>query len=80
MELIDQVMDQNPGTQFLSCWDFDGTLLKGDIGEGLHDGGEHEYLGLAEEAIARGFIPNYQSQDALERFWKDYNTLAEQQS
>ena len=73
---IDHMSQQHPQTQFISCWDFDGTLIKGDIGEGLHTGKQQDYYGLAEEAIIRGFIPKYPDRDALTLFWKDYKAIA----
>lgn len=80
MEYIDQIKVQNPNTQFLSCWDFDGTLIKGDIGEGLYTEGKHEYCGLVEEAIIHGFIPRYSNHHGLQQFWQKYKDLAKEHS
>lgn len=80
LEQIEKLLDQYPQTQFISCWDFDGTLLKGDIGEGMHTNEDQGYYGLVEEAIIRGFIPQYPSKQSLKTFWHDYTTLAKKQS
>ena len=80
MKHMDHLITQNPNTLFLSCWDFDGTLLKGDIGEGLHTEKLHEYYGLVEEAIIRGFIPAYSGQSSLKLFWHEYKNIAQKNS
>ncbi len=55
--------------RFMVFWDFDGTTLKGDCSEGLHENGHLVYAGLAQKAIEQGFSSLYTSSDGFERFW-----------
>lgn len=58
---------------FLSCWDFDGTILKGDCCEGFHLDGEVFYTGLLEETVRAGFSRLYPASDAgVETALDDY--------
>ena len=41
---------------FLTYWDFDGTVLKGDCTEGLVDAGKPAYLGLFESCVRGGHV------------------------
>jgi phosphoserine phosphatase len=60
---------------FLVSWDFDGTILKGDCSEGLKQGKETVYPGLAQVAIERGLSEVYPPQGGFERFWTDYTNM-----
>ena len=44
---------------FLAIWDFDGTILKGDCSEGLRNGEQTVYPGLAQVAIEHGLSEMY---------------------
>ncbi len=58
------------GCVFLSVWDFDGTLLKGDMTTGL-DGA---YEGLIQLAISRGYAPKYRPSE-YEKFQNDFRAV-----
>ncbi len=60
---------------FLSFWDFDGTIIDGDISEGLKRNGRIVYKGLLQVAIEQGFARAYQGVDAFPRFWLEYKAL-----
>lgn len=63
---------------FLSFWDFDGTILKGDCSEGLKENGQVVYKGLEQVAIEAGLSSKY-DKSAYEKFEKDYKELDEKQ-
>lgn len=60
---------------FLAFWDFDGTILKGDISEGMKDGDRQIYKGLAQLAIESGYSEIYPPQGGVDEFWKDYRHM-----
>ncbi len=60
---------------FLTVWDFDGTILKGDCTEGLEENGTMVYDGAARLAVDAGFAGKYTGPDGFRRFWDDYQTL-----
>lgn len=66
------------GCIFLTAWDFDGTILKGDATEGLVENGKTIYPGLQQIAIeaghARGYRPN-----EFAKFWADYERMDREQ-
>ncbi len=60
---------------FLTFWDFDGTILKGDCSEGLNSGEEQVYKGLAQLAIEKGYSNIYSPDGGFEKFWIDYKNM-----
>jgi phosphoserine phosphatase len=60
---------------FLAIWDFDGTTMKGDCSEGLHENGRLIYPGLAQLAIEHGFSEIYPPKGGFEKFWDDYTNM-----
>lgn len=54
---------------FLSFWDFDGTILKGDCSEGLIENGQVVYKGLEQVSIEAGLSPKY-DKNGYEKFVK----------
>lgn len=52
------------GCVFLTCWDFDGTILKGDCCEGFQTDEGGGYTGLLEETVRAGLSRLYQASDA----------------
>ena len=57
-------------------WDFDGTLLKGDVTEGLRENGLVRYPGLTALLIAAGYSADYPAgTDGVARFTADYAVL-----
>ncbi|MBX7057474.1 MAG: haloacid dehalogenase-like hydrolase [Leptospirales bacterium] len=65
----------SPGCIFVAVWDFDGTILDGDLTEGLTRNGQTLYAGLQEELIGRGLSPRYAGPGAFERYRRDYLAL-----
>jgi phosphoserine phosphatase len=60
---------------FLAFWDFDGTILKGDSSEGLKEGGQTVFRGLAQLAIENGLSELYPPDGGFARFWSDYTNM-----
>ena len=60
---------------FLAFWDFDGTILKGDCSEGMQQGGQPVYKGLAQLAIESGYSSLYPPEGGIDLFWKDYRYM-----
>ncbi len=59
------------GCIFLSFWDFDGTILKGDCSEGLKEGDKTVYRGLVELTIEQGFSSEFRRNEASQ-FEEEY--------
>lgn len=70
-----QKISSETNAVFLAFWDFDGTIMKGDCSEGLKEGGQAVYPGLAELAIEHGFSEIYPSEGGFEKFWNDYTNM-----
>ncbi|MEI7800946.1 MAG: haloacid dehalogenase-like hydrolase [Opitutaceae bacterium] len=67
-----------PGARLFAFWDLDGTLLRGDCSEGLHEGGRELYPGLVHLAIEDGHSPDYSGDDSGPlRCRNDYRELGE---
>jgi phosphoserine phosphatase len=60
---------------FLAFWDFDGTTMKGDCSEGLHENGKIIFPGLAQVAIEHGLSQIYPPAGGFEKFWNDYTNM-----
>ena len=52
----------------MAFWDFDGTIVKGDVSEGLEESGRQLYKGLVQRTIEEGLSPVY----AKETGWRQY--------
>ena len=62
---------------FLSFWDFDGTIIKGDCSEGLVNNDSLIYKGLAQVAIETGYSPVYAAKGGSKKFFDDYFYMSE---
>jgi len=61
---------------FVTFWDFDGTILDGDCSEGLVRDGKTVYKGLAQLAIEAGMSSVY-APGEFDKFWADYQYMDE---
>jgi len=61
---------------FVTFWDFDGTILDGDCSEGLIRDGKVVYKGLAQMSIEAGLSKVYGA-DGFAKFWTDYQYIDE---
>ena len=60
-----------PDAQPMAFWDFDGTIIKGDISEGLEENGKKMFAGLMEETILAGLSPVYSGESG----WRQYHDV-----
>ena len=59
----------------MAFWDFDGTIIKGDVSEGLEEDGKVLFKGLIQRTIEEGFSPVY-ARNEFDRYAKeDYPRL-----
>ena len=61
-----------PGAVPMAFWDFDGTIIKGDISEGFVENGVQRFKGLVERTIESGFSPVYPKNGGWKQYLKDY--------
>lgn len=52
----------------MAFWDFDGTIIKGDVSEGLEENGVQRYAGLIERTVKNGFSTVYKGEEG----WLQY--------
>lgn len=62
---------------FLTAWDFDGTILRGDCSEGLREGNRQIYKGLVQLGIENNLAPDFPSVSGFDKFWAEYTRLDE---
>lgn len=55
----DAIIKKNPDAQFITFWDFDGTIQKGDCTTGLTINEKEVFKGLAEKAIDASLVKEY---------------------
>ena len=79
LENVAKIRAADPTAVPMAFWDFDGTIIKGDVSIGC--GSDREtfyYAGLVRRTIEEGFIPAYDRKDGWRRFWQeDYPRLNE---
>ena len=59
---------------YITAWDFDGTILKGDCSEGYIENGKQIYKGLVEIAIVNGLSKMYKTNE-FTKFFDHYMYL-----
>ena len=68
----------NPSAVPMAFWDFDGTIIKGDVSEGLEEGGVVRFKGLIEETVLAGFSTVYRGPEGWARYRdRDYPRMNE---
>ena len=81
LENVAKVKAACPQAVPMAFWDFDGTIIRGDISEGVEivDGRSVKlYKGLIERTIEAGLNSVYPAQGGWEQFWdRDYPRLEE---
>ena len=78
LENVAKIKAASPDVVPMAFWDFDGTIIKGDISEGLEEGGELRFRGLIERTIAEGLCPVYGKDGGWERYiGRDYPRMKE---
>ena len=75
---VAKIRAADPEAVPMAFWDFDGTIIKGDVSEGLRENGEQRFAGLIERTIKAGLSPVYHGEEGWRRYFtKDYPRLCE---
>lgn len=68
----------DPSVRPMAFWDFDGTIIKGDVSVGRPNGEDDNvlYPGLVQRTIEEGFVAAYDPKTGWRQFWlEDYPRL-----
>lgn len=77
-ENVARIKASCPDAVPMAFWDFDGTIIKGDISEGLEEGGKVLFKGLIERTIEEGLCPTYGKDGGWDRYSRrDYPRMRE---
>lgn len=76
--LAKQGDSQKHDSVFVTFWDFDGTILKGDCSEGLWKGDKTVYPGFVEYGIVHGLSAKYTGHPGFAQFWQEYKDSEKQ--
>lgn len=71
MQNVAKIKAVQPDAVPMAFWDFDGTILKGDISEGLVEDGVQRFKGLIEETALAGLCTVYSGADG----WRQYRDV-----
>lgn len=71
MANVAKVKAECPDAVPMAFWDFDGTIIKGDVSEGLYEGGVQRYRGLVEETALAGLCTVYRGAEG----WRQYRDV-----
>ena len=78
LENVAKIKSAQPDAVPMAFWDFDGTIIKGDISEGLDEGGVQRFKGLIQRTIEEGLCTVYPANGGWDRYWKhDYPRMKE---
>ena len=81
LENVAKIKAANPAAVPMAFWDFDGTIIRGDISEGVEkvDGKFVKlYKGLVERTIEAGLNTVYPAKGGWEQYWeRDYPMMNE---
>lgn len=71
-----KIKSADPSAVPMAFWDFDGTIIKGDVSEGLKVDGAYKYHGLVRRTIDAGLCTVYKPNGGWEQYCeKDYPRL-----
>ena len=76
LDNVGKMKAADPNAVPMAFWDFDGTIIKGDIGDGLLIDGQVVYRGLVDEVILGGFNPIYKGEEGVRQWRSDYHRMA----
>ena len=78
LENAAKIKAADPTAVPMAFWDFDGTIIKGDVSEGLVENGVTRFKGLVQRTIEEGYSSVYRSTDGWKLYSeKDYPRLNE---
>ena len=70
LENVRRIKAADPAAVPMAFWDFDGTIIKGDVSEGLVEKGEQRFKGLIQRTIEEGYSTVYGRGE-----WKRYREV-----
>ena len=70
LENVRRIKAADPAAVPMAFWDFDGTIIKGDVSEGLVEKGEQRFKGLIQRTIEEGYSTVYGREE-----WKRYREV-----
>ena len=70
LENVKRIKAADPAATPMAFWDFDGTIIKGDVSEGLEEKGEQRFKGLLQRTIEEGYSTVYGPGE-----WKRYREV-----
>ena len=70
LENVKKIKAADPSATPMAFWDFDGTIIKGDVSEGLVEKGEQRFKGLIQRTIEEGYSTVYGREE-----WKRYREV-----
>ena len=77
LENVAKLKAADPAAVPMAFWDFDGTIIKGDISEGLVENGTQRFKGLIQRTIEAGLSTVYAKDGGWEQYKRDYKRLNE---
>ena len=78
LENVAKLKAAKPEAVPMAFWDFDGTIIKGDVSEGLTENGRQVFKGLVQRTIEAGLSTVYAKDGGWEQYHdKDYPRLVE---
>ena len=78
LDNVAKIKAAQPDAVPMAFWDFDGTIIKGDISEGLDEGGVQRFKGLIQRTIEEGLCTVYPADGGWDRYWRrDYPRMKE---
>ena len=74
---VEKLKAADPDVRPMAFWDFDGTIIRGDISVGLQEDGVELFQGMAHAGILGGWSPFYKGEEGCSQFDRDYARLNE---
>ena len=76
-ESVAKLKAADPQVVPMAFWDFDGTIIKGDVGLGYRDESGRGYRGLMEATMIAGLSSVYRGVEGHRRWLEDYRHFSE---
>ena len=73
---VAKIRAADPKAVPMAFWDFDGTIIRGDVSEGLVEDGVQRFAGLVERTVKAGLSPVYRGEEGWRKYFaEDYPRL-----
>lgn len=77
LDTVAKLKAVDPDVRPMAFWDFDGTIIRGDISVGLQENGVERFQGMVHAGILGGWSPFYKGEEGARQFDRDYERLNE---